>query len=76
MLEGGLRAETYMPRFSFYHQLLAHEAVFWILMGRSLLIRDRVLVCSDVFMSQVGDFCGGLEAKECLSKNEIKSDIY
>ncbi|PNX86825.1 hypothetical protein L195_g042907, partial [Trifolium pratense] len=58
------------------HQLFTHEAVFWILMGRSLLIRDRELVSSDIFMSQVDVFSGGLKTEECHSKNEIRVDIY
>ncbi|MCI25827.1 hypothetical protein A2U01_0047018, partial [Trifolium medium] len=42
-------------------------------MGRSLLIRDRELESSGVSMGQVDVCFGGLKAKECLSKNEIRS---
>ncbi|MCI79504.1 hypothetical protein A2U01_0100775, partial [Trifolium medium] len=41
-------------------------------MGRSLLIRDRELVSSGFSMGPVDVFSGGLEAEECLSKNEIR----
>jgi hypothetical protein len=54
------------------HQLLAHEGVFWILMGRSLLIRDRELESREIFLSWVGEFSCSLEADECLSKNGIR----
>jgi hypothetical protein len=55
------------------HQILAHEAAFWILMGQSLLIRDRELVLTDVFMGRVDVFSGDLKVVECLSMNEIRS---
>ncbi|MCI14954.1 hypothetical protein A2U01_0036089, partial [Trifolium medium] len=42
-------------------------------MSRSLLIRDWELVSSDIFMGWVNVFSDGLEAEECLSKNEIRS---
>jgi hypothetical protein len=42
-------------------------------MGRSLLIRDRELVSSGVFMGRVDVFSCGLEA-ECLSENGIRSE--
>ncbi|MCI65040.1 hypothetical protein A2U01_0086298 [Trifolium medium] len=42
-------------------------------MGRSLLIRDRELVSSGVFMGWVDVFSCGMEADDCLSKNEIRS---
>jgi hypothetical protein len=38
-----------------YRQLLAYGVAFWILMGRSLLIRDRELVSSCVFLGWVDD---------------------
>ncbi|PNX97412.1 hypothetical protein L195_g020641, partial [Trifolium pratense] len=44
------------------NNFLTQGAISWILMGRSLLIQDR----DDVFS-------GGLEAGECLSKNDIRS---
>jgi hypothetical protein len=37
------------------------------------LIRDRKLVSSGVLMGRLHVFSGGLEAGECLSKNEIRS---
>ncbi|MCI49242.1 hypothetical protein A2U01_0070486, partial [Trifolium medium] len=39
--------------------------------GRSLLIQK--LVSSGVFMGRVDVFSSDMEAKECLSKNEIRS---
>ncbi|MCI89931.1 hypothetical protein A2U01_0111220, partial [Trifolium medium] len=42
-------------------------------MGRSLLIRDRELASSGIFMGRVDVFSGGLEATECPFKNEIRS---
>jgi hypothetical protein len=36
-------------------QLLAYGVAFWILMGRSLMIRDRELVSSGVFIGRVDD---------------------
>ncbi|KAK2357402.1 hypothetical protein QL285_094671 [Trifolium repens] len=42
-------------------------------MGRSLLVRDRELESSGILLGRVGVFSGGLEAVECLSKNEIRS---
>ncbi|MCI56729.1 hypothetical protein A2U01_0077980, partial [Trifolium medium] len=48
------------------------KVVIWILMGRSLLIRDRELVSSANFMGWVGVFSGGLEAKGCLSDYLIR----
>ncbi|KAK2394407.1 hypothetical protein QL285_056243 [Trifolium repens] len=44
-------------------------------MGRSLLIRDRELVSTDIFMGWVLGllFSGSLEADERLSKYEIRS---
>jgi hypothetical protein len=53
------------------HQLLTQENVFFILMGRSLLIRDRELESTGIFMGQVDVFSGGLEVEECLSNNGI-----
>jgi hypothetical protein len=41
---------------------LAHETAFWILMGRSLLIRDRELVPSYVFMGRVDVLLCNLKA--------------
>jgi hypothetical protein len=41
--------------------------------SRPLLIRDRKLVSSDISLSRVGVFSGGLEADECFSKNKIRS---
>jgi hypothetical protein len=55
------------------HQLLAREATFWILIGRSLLILDWKLAFSGIFLGLVGIFFGGLEYVKCLSKNEIRS---
>jgi hypothetical protein len=71
---GGLPPETYMPDFSFYRCPinLTHGAAFWILIGRTLLIRVRGLVSSSVFMGRIDVFFGGLKADECLSKNEIR----
>ncbi|MCI60673.1 hypothetical protein A2U01_0081929, partial [Trifolium medium] len=40
---------------------------------RSLLIRDRELVSSDISMGRVAVLSGGLGAEECLSKNEIRN---
>jgi hypothetical protein len=54
------------------HQLLAHKVAFWILMGRSFLLRDRELASSDIFLGRVGVLSGGMEVVECLSKNEIR----
>jgi hypothetical protein len=42
--------------------ILAHGAAFWILMGQSLLIRDREFVYSCVFMGRVDVFSGSLKA--------------
>jgi hypothetical protein len=53
--------------------ILAHGAAFWILIGRSLLIRDRELVSNDIFLGRVGVFSDGLGAVECLSKYVIRS---
>ncbi|PNX76172.1 hypothetical protein L195_g037815 [Trifolium pratense] len=53
------------------HQFLARGAASWILMGRSLLIRDRELESSGIFLRSVDVFFGSLEAEECPSKNEI-----
>jgi hypothetical protein len=50
---------------------LTHGAVFWILMSRSLLIRDRELTSSDIFLGRVVVFSGGLDDVECLPKNGI-----
>ncbi|MCI41868.1 hypothetical protein A2U01_0063102, partial [Trifolium medium] len=47
-------------------------AVFRILMGQSLLIRDRELESSGFFSGRVDICSGGLKAYECLSKNEIR----
>jgi hypothetical protein len=41
-------------------------------MGRSLMIRDRELVSSDIFMGRVV-FSDNLKTMECLSKNGIRS---
>jgi hypothetical protein len=38
------------------------------------LIRDRDLASSDTLLGRVGVFFGGLEAVECPSKNEIRSE--
>jgi hypothetical protein len=40
---------------------LSHEAVYWIMMGRSSLLRDRELVSSGNFMGWFGVSYGGLE---------------
>jgi hypothetical protein len=44
-------------------------------MVRSLLIRDQELVSNDIFMRRVDVFSSGLEADECQSKNEIRSEL-
>jgi hypothetical protein len=44
-------------------------------MGRSLLIRDRELEFSDIFMGRADVFAGGMTAEECLSKNEIRNKL-
>jgi hypothetical protein len=54
------------------HQLLIYGAVFWILIDRPLLIRDRELTSSDIFLDRVGVFSGGMEVVECLFKNGIR----
>jgi hypothetical protein len=54
------------------YTLLAHEGVFWILMGRPLLIRDRELASREIFLGWVGVFSCSLEADEYLSKNGIR----
>jgi hypothetical protein len=43
---------------------LTQGAVFWILMGRSLLLRDRELVSSDISTGQDVVF-SGLVAEDC-----------
>jgi hypothetical protein len=53
------------------HQFLACGAASWISMGWSLLIRDRELESSGIFVDRVDVFFGGLEAEECPSKNWI-----
>ncbi|MCI30117.1 hypothetical protein A2U01_0051326, partial [Trifolium medium] len=42
-------------------------------MGRSLLIQDRELESSSIFMGRVDVLFGGLEAGECRSKNGIRT---
>jgi hypothetical protein len=37
-----------------------------------ILIRDRELASSDLFLGRISVFHGGLEAVKCLSKNEIR----
>ncbi|MCH80590.1 hypothetical protein A2U01_0001360, partial [Trifolium medium] len=74
-LAGCGRAETCLPKFSFYHcpiSLLPYGVVSWIQMGRSLLIRDRELVSSGNFIGRVGVFSGALKAEGCLSDYGIR----
>jgi hypothetical protein len=58
------------------HQLLTQGAAFWILIGWSLLIRDRELVSSDISMGQVGVFSGGLEAGSVFLRMRLEVDLY
>jgi hypothetical protein len=75
--EDGLQSETYLPVFLtllLLQQLLIQGVVFWILMGRSLLIRNRELKSSGISSGRIDVCSGGLEAEECLSKNGIRSE--
>jgi hypothetical protein len=47
-----------------------------ISMGRLILIRDRKLESTDIFVGQVDVLFGGLEAEECPSKYEIKCGFF
>jgi hypothetical protein len=54
---------------------LAHGAAFWILMGRSILIRDRDFEFSGVFLGQVDVLSGGLKVEKYISKYVIRSRL-
>ncbi|PNY04716.1 hypothetical protein L195_g001142 [Trifolium pratense] len=49
----------------FDHLILALGAASWIPMDRSLLIRNRELESSSIFVGRVDVFFGGLETMEC-----------
>jgi hypothetical protein len=55
---------------------LIQGTVFWILMGQSLLIRDRELEPCGIFSGRVDVWSGGVEVEDCLSKNEIRSGHF
>jgi hypothetical protein len=57
------------------NQFLTQGAAFWILVGRTLLIRVRQLVFSGISTGWIGVFSGGMIADEGLSKNEIRSSL-
>jgi hypothetical protein len=44
--------------------LLRRRVVFWILMGRSFLLRGRELVSKGKFLGRVGILFGGLELRD------------
>jgi hypothetical protein len=54
---------------------LAQRAAFWIMMGRTLLIRVRKLVSSGVSTGWICVFSSGQITEECLSKNDIRSRL-
>jgi hypothetical protein len=59
------------------YQLLTQVAVFWIMMGQSLFIRDGQLVPSDISMSQVAVFSGGMVPEEChFLRMKLVMDLY
>jgi hypothetical protein len=57
-----------------FHQIFARGAASWILMDRSLLIRNRELESNDIFVGRVDVFSDGLEAETLRLKLDV--DFY
>jgi hypothetical protein len=76
---GGLQAETHMPRLSFFRWSSTFDqwVIFWILMGRLILIRDRELDSNGISLGWIVVFFGGLVALECpFIRMGLEVDLY
>ncbi|PNX96290.1 hypothetical protein L195_g019493 [Trifolium pratense] len=55
---------------------LAHRVAFWILMGRSLLIRDRELASSDIFLGRMMSSLVVWKLRSILLRMGLELDLY